>query len=624
MGTVRGEGGRPPRAGKEAFSMRRSNPRRCGALVAWVAATALLGLGDAGARGEATPAKGEETVADLALLSSAGETRVEGVGLVVNLDNTGSDPEPSWYREHLLDEMRKARVEGAEKILASRRTSLVIVKGVIPAGVTPQDRLDVTLELSPASTTTSLAGGFLILTRLSEVAVAPDGRREGAPLASAYGPVLTGTAAQPDDLKVGRILGGCRVKKEVPFLVLLREKHQSARTAKLLQDVINQRFHQREGIDQKGMAVAKTDKLLELRVPPVYHQNQGRYFQVVKLLSVVDNPVLRARRQERWARELLDPRTAGVGALRLEGIGRNAVEPLKPGLASPDPQVRFFAAEALAYLDDSSGVDVLAAAAAGRPEFRAFALAALAALDQPAATLRLRQLVSEADVQVRYGAFNALRIKDESDPFLGRVPVLEEPEPDPDLDPLALRLAEQRRSRRGPQEDPFALYVVDCDGPPLVHVARTRRCEIVLFGRGQTLLTPLVLGGAGAILVNAADGDEVVQVSRIDPSRPDRPDLRRSCPLDLGAVIRQAANLEATYPEILAILQAAERQKNLPGPLVVDALPAPNPAYDEAQLRSVVGDAKTDDAVGRAGAAAAGASPAKPGLFQRLRRRIHR
>src|SRR5207249_5132546 len=99
------------------------------------------------------------------------------------------------------------------QILASTRTSLVLVRAVLPAGITPDDRLDVELELTPASTTTSLAGGFLIMTRLSEVARTADGPHEGATLASAYGPVLIGNAARPDDPKVARVLGGCRVKK---------------------------------------------------------------------------------------------------------------------------------------------------------------------------------------------------------------------------------------------------------------------------------------------------------------------------------------------------------------------------------------------------------------------------
>ena len=41
------------------------------------------------------------------------------------------------------------------------------------------------------------------------------------------------------------------------------------------------------------------------------------------------------------------------------------------------------------------------------PEFRAYALAALAAMDQTAAHTKLRHLMDSPEMQVRYGAFNA-------------------------------------------------------------------------------------------------------------------------------------------------------------------------------------------------------------------------
>ena len=41
------------------------------------------------------PPKVQETVGDLSFVMSRGEMKVEGVGLVVGLDNTGVDPPPS-------------------------------------------------------------------------------------------------------------------------------------------------------------------------------------------------------------------------------------------------------------------------------------------------------------------------------------------------------------------------------------------------------------------------------------------------------------------------------------------------------------------------------------------------
>ncbi len=602
--------------------MRRRDPRRGWAARPLVAiiAISLIGAGPAKKkRSEGPPPKVEETVSDLAYIVSAGETKLEGVGLVVGLDNTGADPPPSYYRTKLLDEMKKAGVDDANRVLADKTTAMVIVRVKIPTGITTKDRLDVELELPPASGTTSLAGGYLMPTRLREMMIAGGGPKEGPEFATAQGAVMIGTDAKPGSLKDGRVLGGARCKKDIPFSLVLKDSRKSIKTAAMLQKVVNERFHQSEGKDQKEMATAKTDQFLVLKVPRVYHNNQGRYFQVVKLLPMVDSPDLRARRTERWGKELLDPKTSGVAALRLEGLGLTAIEALKAGLASPNAQVRFWAAEALAYLDDASGVDVLGDAAARRPEFRAFALAAMASMDQSAAHLKLRKLMDEADVEVRYGAFNALRTLDERDPFLGQVRVLEEVAPPEEGDSMAMAIDASSRPRRGRAADPFTLYMVDCEGPPLIHVARTRRCEIVVFGRGQKMMTPIVLG-TGSILLNASEGDETLQISKIVPNRVDDSDPKVVSSLDLGDVIRRTANLGASYPELVDILMAASKQKNLPGPLVVDAVPAPSPDYDALQITGEDSKAKKDPAVLKTKMN----SSKRPSLFDRLLRRRKR
>jgi hypothetical protein len=607
-------------------------PRRLATWTACAAALLLLGAGGGkkvpDLRSEAPP-KVDETVGDLAFVRYNDSIRVEGVGLVVGLAGTGSDPVPGPRRAALLDRMRKAQVPNAEKWLESPNTSLVVVRGTVPVGVTAQDRWDIDVEVDPASTTKSLAGGVLLMTPLTVVQLIDGQDMKGQLIAEAYGPILTGNAEKPDDPRVGRVLGGARSKKDIPYTLVLKEKRQGFRTADLLQRVVNLRFHQRRGIEQIGMAVAKTDEFLTLSVPKTYHHNQYRYFQVIERLPMIDTPELRAGRQEKWAAELLDPKTAGQAALKLEGIGRNASDALKKGLESPHAPVRFFSAEALAYLNDPAGAEILAEAAKDHPEFRAFALAALAAMDQPASVLQLRRLMDLPDPKVRYGAFDALRTLDEYEPSLGHMRVLrDEPAEPPSDDALALRTYAPPR-RQPKVEDPFDLYVVDCEGPPMVHVAQTRRREIVLFGRGQKLLPPVVLGGAGPILLNASEADRMIEVSRIGAGDPERGDLRTRCSPVLSEVLTTMANLGASYPEVLAVLQGADRQKNLQGPLVVDALPAALSDYDAAQLAGVTPASArdqnpTDEAVQRASAESKPAGPARKRLGERLRDRFRR
>jgi hypothetical protein len=179
---------------------------------------------------------------------------------------------------------------------------------------------------------------------------------------------------------------------------------------------------------------------------------------------------------------------------------------------------------------------------------------------------------------------------------------------------MALALTSSARRRRNRQDDPFALYVVDSEGPPLVHVSRTRRCEIVVFGRQQKLLTPIVLG-AGAISLNAADNDDKLEISKIVPSAYVDADIKLTSSLELAEVLRRLANLGAGYPEVVSVLETAQRQKNLAGNLVVDAVPIAGSSYLEASLgKNITG--KRDDAVKRT----SGASSRSPrrrffGLF---------
>jgi len=52
-----------------------------------------------------------------------------------------------------------------------------------------------------------------------------------------------------------------------------------------------------------------------------------------------------------------------LASLQLEAIGNEAIGALKQGLRSSDPEVRFYSAEALAYLDQPEAAAPLAEAA---------------------------------------------------------------------------------------------------------------------------------------------------------------------------------------------------------------------------------------------------------------------
>jgi flagellar basal body P-ring protein FlgI len=565
----------------------------------------------------------DQKVVDIAEPLGFGQKVVEGVGLVIGLAGTGSEPRPSSYREKLETEIKRNPDLDVQSILGDplRRTSLVVVRARITAGMSPEDELNIEVLLPPDSETSSLEGGFLMGTWLNEIGIASGNQLDGKPMVYAYGPVISGNSDDPDDPKVGRVLGGGRIKQEIPYVLLINDRYRSGGVAKQLQDLINQRFQYRDGRFKKGVATAKTDNTIVLNVPKRYHHNQLRYLQVLAQIRLKRTPELLDQRLETWGKELLDPKTAGEAALKLESIGGNASPVLAKALTSDHPQVRFFAAEALAYLDDAAGTDELVKAIIEQPGYRTMALAALASMDQPAGIVRLRTLMNQSDPVIRYGAFNALRTADPGDPYLGRTRVLgfiEERRRSEEDDPMSLQVGAEAAPIRHepPREDPFELYVVRGDGPPMVHVSRTRRPEIVLFGDQHLLEPPVVLGGTGPILLNAAQGDRRIEVSRIELTG--APPQVLSCSTELVEVIRCVAALGATYPQVVSILQGAQSQANLEAALHIDSVPNDVQEYDRALLAGK--DVVKDDALAPASFEDEEADRRRGfGLFKRLR-----
>jgi hypothetical protein len=579
--------------------MRRTSPSRGSVFVAVLSCAALILTGadtpnQKSAKKKEVPPKVDETIGDVATIFGR-DVKVEGVGLVIGLDGTGSEPAPSWHQKKLLDEMQKAGLEHPERILNSTNNSLVVVRAVIPAGVSTTDKFDIDIELTPASATASLAGGFLVSTRLAQRVTTKEGDKDDKVVALAMGPVMIGNLAKPGDPKVARVLGGGKVLEDSPYTLVIKEARKSGKTSQLIENVVKQRFHHLSDGKNEGMARAKTDEKLVLRVPKIYHHNQDRYHLVVSNLSLVDNPSLRQDRLRDWGKDLLDPKKAGIAALKLEGLGPAAAPVLKEALGSADDNVRYFAAEALAYLNDGDGAAVLYEMAKKKPDFRLYAFKALAAMDQAASLVKLRVLMNESDPELRYSAFDALRTLDPTDPYLGRIAVID-PVAQPEKDDMALAMPGQPRKKPLPTpEDPFKLYVVDSEGPPLIHASGNTRCEIVIFGKMQKMLSPIVLGAGGPLLLNASDGDSKVQICKITTKNLDDTASKINCSLDLAQIIKQMANLGASYPDVVTVIDAANRQKNLEGRFVVDALPFPAKAYDDAQLLGV--KPKKDDGV---------------------------
>ncbi|MEN1681503.1 MAG: flagellar basal body P-ring protein FlgI [Planctomycetota bacterium] len=470
--------------------------------------------------------------------------QVDAVALVTGLDGTGSDPSPSPQRAALLNEMKRHKVPNPNAMLASESTALVTLRGFLRPGIRKGDKFDIQVRVPSRSDTTSLRNGWVLPAKLTEHALLGRQVRQGHTLAEAVGPVLVDPGAAEEEALAnrGRILSGGIALRDRPMGLIVSHPSKSVRLSKEISSAINERFDTYQNGRKTGLANPKTDEFIELLLHPRYKDNVTRFVKVVRSIAIREDSEGRQKRQGRLAMQLMDPLTTANAALRLEALGgEQAVETLKQGSRSSDPEVRFYSAEALAYLDETAAVKPLADAAREEPAFRVHALAALSAMDDISAYEALRELLAVRSAETRYGAFRSLWSMNSGDPLV-------------------------RGELLGEQ---FSYHVLDVEGPPMLHVTRSFRPEIVLFGVEQEFQLPMVVNGGKRIIVNGLTGNQVT-VSRFSEGGETQ---KRVVSPDVDDVIRAIVELGGSYPDVVQALQQARADNALAVSLRVDALP---------------------------------------------------
>jgi hypothetical protein len=494
--------------------------------------------------------QGPETVGDYTRPVGLNWVTLQSVALVTNLAGTGSDPPPGEARERLITEMMTREVRKPEQVLASPATSLVLCTTRLPPGVRKGERLDILVRLPSRSDTTSLRGGWLMLTRLRQMQLAGGAIHTGNVDALAEGNLLIDAIFEGNSDTVherrARVLGGGESMINRPLGLAIAKDGASVRTSTLIGNAINSRFHTFEAGIKKGVAVPKRDNFVDLTVSPRYKHNLARYLRVVRNIRIRETPVARVDRLQLLGKKLMDPTTAAQAALELEAIGSEAIGALKEGLASSDPEVKFYAAEALAYLDDPAGAAPLAAAAKSHAAFRWHALTALTTITHTESLDALNDLLHVESIETRYGAFRAMRLRNASDP-----------------------------STKGEVlGDQFRYHVIPTTGDPLVHVTRSRLPEIVIFGHEQQLKPAEFLFAGREIMITPADGGNL-KIGNFAA----KDTVYETSPPVLDAVIRAIVKVGGGYADVVHFLHEARKGNCLEGRLAVEALPRPNRKY---------------------------------------------
>jgi hypothetical protein len=502
--------------------------------------------------------------------------QVQGVSLVVGLNGTGSDPGPSAERSMLLSEMQTRSVERPSEVLASRGTALAMVKGIIPPGARKGDRFDLEIRVPAGSETSSLHAGWLMQARLKEYAKLNNRLSAGHLLAHASGDVLTDDFLEGDGDKMfktrGRILSGGIVAKERNLGLVVREEFTSVKTSAQVGRVVNQRFHMFHRGNKEGVATPKKDNFIELRIHPRYRDNIVRYLRVVQNIAVRESPAHLTERLERLRMQLSDPTAAAVAAVQLEAIGDAAVNVLEDGLGSGSPEIRFYAAEALAYLDEPAAAEELMLAVRDEPAFRWRALTALGAMEDIAAHEKLISLLNSDSAETRYGAFRMLRRLTPDDPVIrGQI-----------------------------VQGKLFLHTVSSEGTPLVHVAKHERPEIVLFGSEHPLYEPVVLFAGTEIVVKSNDAGGLTL--RKLTSGDDDPEIKVAA--QVGDMVRGIVELGGGYPEVVQAISEAKSTGALQSRLEYSAIPEAGRTYQRE-----ANETRLDKQVTAASSPARAASP---------------
>ena len=103
----------------------------------------------------------------------------------------------------------------------------------------------------------------------------------------------------------------------------------------------------------------------------------------------------------------------------------------------------------------------------------------------------------------------------------------------------------------------------------MIHVTRSRRAEVVLFGRQQAFSTPLSINAGNQIMITSSTAGEI-SVSKFSVHDADQ---KRVVSNRVDDVIRAIVELGGTYPDVVQAIQEAKAAGALPSRFEVETMP---------------------------------------------------
>ena len=434
----------------------------------------------------ASPAELGPTIDSLVRAIVPEPTPVEGYGLVVGLENTGSAECPpqirKYLRQYILKQLPAKSGINIDEFINSPETAVVAVEGVIPEIASKNEYFDVRVSALPSTQTTSLDGGRLLKAELRMPGTFGAGMRI---LADAEGPVYIDKISEGRiDKRAGHILAGGRVFDEYKVVLVLQKP--DFKMANQIRNRINGRF---------GDNVAKgiSSDRIDLIVPPEHKQRKHRFISIVKAMYLVPDTELNNERIRFYVNRLLRSADPYASEVALEAIGNECLDELGVLLSSPDGKIRLHAARCMLNLGSDAGLVALRRIAQDKESpnrIEALEAIALGAKRNDAVSIS-RKLLRDDDFQIRLAAYEQLRRLDDVavvQEFIGRS---------------------------------FYLEQISQTGHKSVFVSRSGQPRVVIFGAPIRCSGEVFIQSKdGDVIINAPAGQQYVNIIRKHPKRP--------------------------------------------------------------------------------------------------------
>mgnify|MGYP001824100597 CR=1 FL=1 len=493
------------------------------------------------------PPEPPELIREAASTRGLDPIRISGVGLINSLPGSGGPADPSPSRDQLIDEMRRNDVKDPNEILELASNAIVLVTATVPACAQRGDTIDLKVDSPQGSNASDLHGGWLLDTRMRLQQVIEGRVRKGDVLGIATGPIVTRATFEggtDERLRTqGTILGGATVQKSRKMGLVLRPEYQHVKVSSDIAAAINRRFFFFDGTTRRGVAKAVEDDYIELELHPRYEGALGRYVAVVRAIAIDKQTANQQSRLKTLATKLENPATAADAALQLEGLGESAIPTLTAGTQSDNPELRFYAAEALAYLDRSDAIAPLEDAIANESAFRYPALAALKNLSHPSVTDALVRLFDQRSIETRYGSFTTLRKRDDG---LGT------------LSPEKIG-------------NVLNYYRIESQAPPAIVLSSRDEPEVVVYGDPSPVKVSGAIVGPNALIVKSEPGDlSQIRISRFEVGKDDR---RSIVPASIRGIVDGILAVGGDYADVVAVLREAKSKQYIQDQLAIDPLP---------------------------------------------------